>query len=48
MTGAKLNPGADFFYAPQVGIAYPVLQQTPMLRAEHAIVASKLCSPIPT
>jgi SAM-dependent methyltransferase len=48
VTGAKLNPGAEFFYAPQVGLAYPVLQQTPMLRAEHAIVASKLCSPIPT
>jgi len=48
VTGTKLNPGADFFYAPQVGIVYPVLRQTPMLRAEHAIVASKLCSPIPT
>jgi len=41
-TGLHLEPGSDLFYAPTVGIAYPVLRAVPMLRAEHRIVASKL------
>jgi SAM-dependent methyltransferase len=47
MTGAKLIRGDDVFYAAEVGMAYPVLRGIPMLRAEHAIVASKLGSAVP-
>jgi len=32
----------DIFFAEQVGIAYPVLRGIPLLRAEHAVVASKI------
>jgi ubiquinone/menaquinone biosynthesis C-methylase UbiE len=42
-TGAGLVAGDEFFFAPEVGLAYPVLRRVPMLRSEHAIVASKLC-----
>jgi SAM-dependent methyltransferase len=42
-TGASLVAGDEFFFAPEVGLAYPVLRGVPMLRSEHAIVASKLC-----
>lgn len=41
-TGFPLHSSSDVFYAPDVGIAYPVLRAIPMLRAEHGIVASKL------
>jgi ubiquinone/menaquinone biosynthesis C-methylase UbiE len=41
-TGLSLEPDIDCFYAPDVGIAYPVLRGIPMLRAEHRILASKL------
>lgn len=44
VTGVALEVGAEFFYARQVGLAYPVLRGIPMLRAEHVIVASKLGS----
>jgi ubiquinone/menaquinone biosynthesis C-methylase UbiE/uncharacterized protein YbaR (Trm112 family) len=47
MTEVGLKTGNEFFYAPKVGLAYPILQGVPMLRAEHAIVASKLGSTIP-
>lgn len=47
MTGAELNRADDVFYAAEVGMAYPVLKGIPMLRAEHAIVASKLGSAVP-
>lgn len=47
MTGAELNRADDVFYAAEVGMAYPVLKRIPMLRAEHAIVASKLGSAVP-
>lgn len=42
-TSAGLVAGDEFFFAPEVGLAYPVLRGVPMLRSEHAIVASKLC-----
>jgi SAM-dependent methyltransferase len=44
ITGAQLEPGDEFYYASEVGLAYPVLRGVPMLRAEHVIVASKLGS----
>lgn len=42
-TGGSMVAGDEFFFAPEVGLAYPVLRGVPMLRSEHAIVASKLC-----
>ena len=42
ITGSPIKAGPEFFYAPEVGLAYPVLRGVPMLRAEHAIVASRL------
>jgi SAM-dependent methyltransferase len=47
ITGAELICGDDVFYAAEVGMAYPVLRGIPMLRAEHAIVASKLVLAVP-
>jgi SAM-dependent methyltransferase len=47
ITGAELKRADDVFYAAEVGMAYPVLKGIPMLRAEHAIVASKLGSAVP-
>jgi ubiquinone/menaquinone biosynthesis C-methylase UbiE len=45
VTGVKLEPKGDCYYAPEVGLAYPVLRGIPMLRVEHGIVASKLDFP---
>jgi SAM-dependent methyltransferase len=45
LTGAKLESGGQYYFAPDCGLAYPVLDGIPMLRSEHAIVASKLRSP---
>lgn len=42
VTSKVLRDESDLFYAPEAGLAYPVLRGIPMLRAEHAIVASKL------
>ncbi len=42
VTGVALEAGKEFFYARQVGLAYPVLRGVRMLRAEHVIVASGL------
>ncbi len=42
ITGLPMKGGPEFFYASEVGLAYPVLRGVPMLRAEHAIVASRL------
>lgn len=41
LTGATLIPSDDIFYASEVGIAYPILRGVPLLREEHAVVASK-------
>jgi len=46
MTGVELKTGSEFFYASEVGLAYPLLRGIPMLRAEHGIVASKLSATI--
>lgn len=42
LTGTGLYPGKDYFYSPEVGLAYPVLRGIPLLCAGHVIVASKL------
>lgn len=41
-TGVPLINQGDFYYAEQVGIAYPVMRGIPLLRAEHGVVASRL------
>lgn len=45
LTAAKLEKTPEGFSAPDVGIAYPLLSGVPLLRAEHAVVASKLRLP---
>ncbi len=42
LTGLSLKDKGDYFYADSVGIAYPILQGIPLLRPEHAVIASKL------
>jgi hypothetical protein len=42
LTGVPLTDNGDYFYAESVGIAYPVMQGLPLLRPEHAVIASKL------
>jgi len=42
LTGVSLTDKGDYFYADSVGIAYPVLQGVPLLRPEHAVIASRL------
>jgi hypothetical protein len=44
LTGEELEPNADAYFAAAVGIAYPVLRGIPLLRPEHAIVASGFAS----
>lgn len=45
LTHAPLADQGDVFIAAETGIAYPVLRGVPLLRAEHAVVASKLARP---
>jgi uncharacterized protein YbaR (Trm112 family) len=42
ITGAELVDAGDLYYAQDVGLAYPVMRSIPLLRPEHAIVASLL------
>lgn len=42
LTGAPLAVTSDCYWSHELGIAYPVFREVPMLRAEHAIVASRL------
>lgn len=42
ITHAALEAESDLYYAPEVGIAYPVLRNVPLLRPEHAVVASRI------
>lgn len=42
LTGAMLERKTDCYIAADVGIAYPLLRGVPLLRPEHAVVASKL------
>ena len=44
LTRARLERHADVYYAPDVGIAYPILRGVPLLRPEHAVVASGIGS----
>ena len=39
-TGSQLKPSDDIYYASEVGITYPILRSIPLLRPEHAIIAS--------
>lgn len=39
-----LEKHKNYFFAPKIGLAYPMLQTIPMLRPDHAIVASKINS----
>lgn len=41
LTGSRLTLNKDIFYAEEVGVAYPILRGIPLLRPEHAVVASK-------
>ncbi len=41
LTGSALSLNEDVFYAAEVGVAYPILRGIPLLRAEHAVIASK-------
>jgi len=42
LTGANLVMNEDVCFAQDVGIAYPVLRGVPLLRAEHAVIASTI------
>jgi ubiquinone/menaquinone biosynthesis C-methylase UbiE len=42
LTGTPLKEERDLFYTGQMGIAYPILRGIPLLRAEHAVVASQI------
>lgn len=42
MTRSPLQPLDDVYFAEQTGLAYPILRGIPLLRTEHAVVASKL------
>lgn len=42
ITGAPLIDAGDAFISEDTGLAYPVLRGIPLLRAEHAVVASAL------
>jgi SAM-dependent methyltransferase len=44
MTGTILIDHGDVFYAEQVGVAYPVMRGIPLLRPEHAVLASSFSS----
>ncbi len=47
LTGAALADGGEVHFAESMGLAYPVLQGIPLLRPEHAVVASKLRARVP-
>lgn len=42
LTGARIEDRGDAFFGVETGIAYPVLRGIPLLRSEHAVVASRL------
>jgi len=44
VTGSPLLDKGNYFYSGQVGLAYPVLCEVPLLRSEHVVVASRLGS----
>ena len=42
MTGVQMVHQSEYFFAKTTGIAYPILQKIPLLRPEHAVIASLL------
>lgn len=44
ITGAELVDLGDLYYARDIGLAYPVMRDIPLLRPEHVVVASLLGS----
>lgn len=42
LTGAELQRYDNFFYAADIGIAYPVFQDIPLMHVDHMIIASQL------
>ncbi len=42
MTGAPMSEANDLYHVKECGVVYPILRQIPMLRPEHAIIASKI------
>jgi len=44
LTACALSNQKDLFYARDAGISYPIMRDIPLLRKEHAVVASKLDS----
>lgn len=44
MTETILIEHGDVFYAEQLGVAYPVMRGIPLLRPEHAVLASSFSS----
>lgn len=42
LTGSKLTKMSEFYFAKDVGIAYPNLLGIPLLRQEHFVIASKI------
>jgi SAM-dependent methyltransferase len=43
ITYTPLTEAQDVFVSKSAGLAYPVLRKIPLLRPQHALVASKLC-----
>ena len=46
ITGTPLVESKSFYFSPKAGIAYPVLVGVPLLRPQHAIIASRINSKI--
>lgn len=42
LTGAPLDAAGDVFIAREMGVVYPVLRGVPLLRMDHAVVASQI------
>lgn len=42
LTGAPMTEANDLYHVLECGVVYPILRQIPMLRPEHAIIASKI------
>ncbi|MCZ8344733.1 MAG: methyltransferase domain-containing protein [Leptospira sp.] len=46
ITSFPLEKKRDLFFSSDAGLAYPILRDIPLLRAEHAIIASRLTKSI--
>ncbi len=47
LTNTALTPSDDAYFSETTGLAYPVLQGLPLLRPEHAVVASRFQPRVP-